>query len=182
MTPEEQLLVCLKTESPEAWRELLEALTPVVWRVTWRLIGPARGAAAVEDVSQEAFLRLLRHDRQLLRRFDPTRSSLLYYVALVARSCALDQLKSPDALSQAVPLDFCPPVLELVAPEPPTPADDWRLEAALASLGRQERAVIEAAYREELSSAEIAAKLDLAEATVRSTKRNALKKLRDFFA
>ncbi len=169
--------------NPEAWSWFVDHVSPVIWRVVWRFAANGNRQQSAEDIFQEVFVRLCMDDRRLLRRFDPARSSIEFYVALIARSTAIDILRKNQRMPHLLSLhEFDPYDSILSAPgngQDPM-IEDWQIDAAMAKLGEREREVIRMSYQDEASTLQIADKMGMAEATVRSTRRNALDKIRDF--
>jgi RNA polymerase sigma-70 factor (ECF subfamily) len=165
-----------------AWQEFVERAGPVVWRVLWRFFAKEDNQHR-EDAFQDIFVKLLSDDFRLLRKFDSSRGTLALYLAMIARTTALENLRrenkrpvhhrlddlNPQEIATTSSLDELPDI------------EDWQLDAALATLGEREREIILLFYQQHLSTSEIAEKLATAEATIRSAKRNALNKIRIFF-
>ena len=136
-----------------------------------RMLGDRREA---EDVAQDVFLETWR----AAGTYDPNRAPARTWLIMRMRSRALDRRKSA-AVSRRVPLDPVK-VERLLATEDPTlTADRDRVRRALAALPAEQRLVLELAYWEGLSSAEIAARSDIPIGTVKSRVAAALGKLRD---
>jgi RNA polymerase sigma-70 factor (ECF subfamily) len=180
MSPEDLIRDCIRGDST-AWELLVSHLEQTVWSVAWYYVGSSGGRSAAEDVYQETFLRLLANDYALLRRFDPHLSSLNRYVAIVTRSCALNSLRK----RKHEPLSFHPDPLSLVpdsmdADVACNPDDEWEIAGAFSSLSKREQEILTLIYRKQLDCKEVSRELKISEATVRSTKAHALKKLHDF--
>jgi len=129
----------------------------------------------VLDVVQEVFVRLVRDDRRLLRRYDPARSTLSTYLAVIARSTANNALRARFPETGLTPEE----AEAAAAPEPEgrgTPAIPLEL------LSTRQRLVMAMSFDEELEVPEIAAILEISEQTVRSTRHKALERLRAHFA
>ncbi len=168
---------------PEAWAWFVDLVSPAIWRVVWRFAANDNRAFSAEDMFQEVFVRLYADDRRILRCFDPARGSLEFYVALVARSTAIDLLRKHRHTPPLMSLqEFDPYDSLLPAPdnghEPMI--ETWQIDAAMSRLGKREREVIRMSYQNESPTPLIAGKLGIAEATIRSTRRNALDKIRTF--
>ncbi len=190
-----------------AGEKLAERLAPVVWNQAWRYVGQAHGSAEAEEVFQNVFVRLLDSGGRILRQFDPARGDLETYVAVLARSTALDHLRrhrseerlrhteselttisnhapAPGAPPQSDRTEL-PPLPAETNPDSACPGGPWdlsspRLSAALGSLGENERRTIELLFRHGLDVESAALRLGVSPATIRSAKSHALKKLRAF--
>lgn len=76
-----------------AQRRLIERLTPEIQHSVYRMLrrwrtGPAAGRdlrQELEDLTQEVWLELFKHDCRVLRRWDPERGNLSAYVSHVAK-------------------------------------------------------------------------------------------------
>jgi len=146
----------------------LQALAAFYDRHAGALLGAARlilrdaceSEDLVHDVLLEAFSRA--------RDFDPWRASARAWVLLRLRSRALDRRRSAARMapSEAQPDDGVGIGLQ----EPPADArlDLARVRGAVSRLSSDQRQVLELGYFEELSSAEIAARLGLPLGTVKS--------------
>ncbi len=166
--------------TPGAWEALVGLALPAAAAAAGRVLAAAGRRDEVDDVCQDVFARLLANDRALLRRFDSARSSLAFYIALIARSQALNRLRTVDRL-RPWPEGVGEPVAPTEPAGSPAEDEDWRLAAGLATLGARERQIIELIFRQGLEAGEVAERLGLSAATVRSGKRFALRKLRAFF-
>lgn len=163
--------------SSAAMREVYARCGARAFAVTLRLL-PSRADA--EEVLQEAFLDVWRRARE----FDPERGGLETWVTTIARTRAIDRLRSMGTASR---------VAEGAAQEPPPvsatpPAPDeasalgqnrQRVLAALKQLPPEQREVVELAYFEGLSQREIAERTGDPLGTVKTRARLALEKLGD---
>jgi RNA polymerase sigma-70 factor (ECF subfamily) len=125
--------------------------------------------AAAEDVTQEVFLRIWRNAGS----FDPSRGSAGAWIATIARNASRDALRRRGS----IPVDDVPeradPTVDLPA-EVGDAAESLVLQAAVAELAPPSREVIELAYWQGLSQAEIAERLGLPLGTVKTRTRRAL--------
>lgn len=134
--------------------------------------------AAAEEATLEAYTYLWRN----AWRYDPERGSVMQWVLTVARSRALDQLRSRLRRgAREYPLEA---VAEVEDPAPGPEAMSSRAEQcvkvrqALASLPREQREAIETAYWAGLSHAQVADALGQPLGTVKSRIRMGLASLR----
>jgi RNA polymerase sigma-70 factor (ECF subfamily) len=150
--------------SHTAFRLIYEAYAPEVFRFLRRILGDRQVA---EDTVQETFLRL----HKGLKGYDLERP-LRPYVLQVARNAAIDLLRTRHRRSRPEALEEEPasPPLEVV--EAATRAETKLvLEAALAALAPEHRAILVLRYMNGLKLEDIA---DAAACTVRTT-RNRLR-------
>jgi RNA polymerase sigma-70 factor, ECF subfamily len=136
-------------------------------------------AATAEDVTQEVFLRLwLRPDL-----FDERRGSLAAFLCVMARSRALDRIRSEGALDRArhrlaehrllEPATEEDPAAELVRHD-----EREELRHALRKLPAAQREAIALSYGRGLNSVEVARLTHVGRATARSRLRLGIGKLR----
>jgi RNA polymerase sigma factor (sigma-70 family) len=129
----------------------------VVYRFAWRMTG---SAAAAEDITQDAFVGLLRNPD----RFDPARGSLRAFLLGIARNLALKRWRAEHRFE---PLDDGAVGVEM-------PVDLERGEVgeivgrAVQALGPLQREVVILAEYEGLTLAEIARAVDTDVGTVKS--------------
>jgi RNA polymerase sigma-70 factor, ECF subfamily len=134
-----------------------------------------------EDVVQEVFAQAWRQ----AARYDASRGAVVAWLLMMARSRAIDKLRSararPDSRGVDDPraIDEMPAVVR-DAPSRIIDAENARLaQRALAELPLLQRLVIELAYYEGLTQREIADRLEQPLGTVKSRLRLGLLKLRD---
>ena len=159
----------------EAFAEFYEATSRRVFGLALKIL---EDRSAAEDASLEAFTYLWRN----ADRYDPERGNVMQWVLTVARSRALDQLRSSVRRgSRELPFDA---VSEMQDPEPGPEAlssraqQCVRVRQALASLPREQRRAIETAYWAGLSHAQLADALGQPLGTVKSRIRMGLDSLR----
>jgi RNA polymerase sigma-70 factor, ECF subfamily len=134
--------------------------------------------ADADEVLQETFLEVWRRARE----FDPARGGLESWVATIARTRAIDRLRSVASgarLLTGAALE--PPPLSATPVDPRASAEAAqqraRVEDALRSLPPEQRSVVELAYFEGLSQSEIAERTATPLGTVKTRARLALAKL-----
>lgn len=138
-----------------------------------------RNPQEAEDLTQEVFLTLLKQSG----RYDAARGTLGAFLATMARTRAIDRLRSrtrSGRLLREVHRDAPPP------PSVPMPHDrvslqqcSVRVREALANLPPNERRVLEMAYYQGLSQTEIADELEAPLGTVKSWSRRGLIALKE---
>jgi RNA polymerase sigma-70 factor, ECF subfamily len=141
-----------------------------VYRFAWRMSG---SAAAAEDITQDAFVSLLRHPG----RFDPARGTLRAFLLGIARNLALKRWRTEhryerldDDLANAAPVDL----------DRGTIGDS--VGRAVRALGPLQREVVILAEYEGLTLAEIARAVDADVGTVKSRLHRARENLRRMLA
>jgi RNA polymerase sigma-70 factor (ECF subfamily) len=135
-----------------------------------------RNEPEAEDVVQEAFLEIWRRAEQ----FDDQRGGVAAWVVTIARSRAIDRLRSTGTTSRAVEaasgaLIPTPEILPCEQVE--RRRDELRVAAALDRLPAEQRQAIALAYFEGLSQSEIAAKTGNPLGTVKMRVKLAMGKL-----
>ncbi len=158
----------------EAWTVFMENNASVITRtirMTLKKYTRHPEPGEVEDVFQDVMLRLLADGGRLLKAFDPGRASLRTWLAVIARSTALDSLRRRPAHEVKMAEDWLEnvPAEEEAAPERlfPHPA-----------LSARQNQVMRLIFDHDLGVAEISKLLSVAEQTVRSLKHQAILRLR----
>ncbi len=156
----------------EAFAALFDHCAPR--RTAW-LMRSGAAAAAADDFAQDAMLTVWRK----AELFDPARARAATWIFTIARNRRIDALRR-----DARPLPV--PEIRLAAPEPDRPddlfqtrEDEDRVRTALRSLKPDQIEVIQMAFFQDLTHAEVAQSLSLPLGTVKSRIRNAMIKLRD---
>jgi RNA polymerase sigma-70 factor (ECF subfamily) len=155
-----------------AWEPLVLAHQEAVFRLSYLLLGDPDDA---EDIAQETFLRAWNH----LKRFDPTRP-LRPWLLSIASNLASNRRRSAGrylaALTRAFRNEPAPsnPVEEKSAQHMEA-GDLWK---AVQNLSAADQQIIYLRYFLELSVAETAQVLDVAEGTIKSRLSRALERLR----
>lgn len=130
-----------------------------------------------EDLTQEIFLNLWRHSS-----YNPERGSLSSFLMLTTRSRAIDRLRSRGTSSRFLQRWKYMSSVETLSSNPLEQASllerSQRVQEALAQLPDKQRQVLEIAYYEGLSQAEIAQRLNTPLGTVKTWTRQGLLKLR----
>lgn len=158
---------------PGALRALYERCGGRALAVAHRVLG-VRGEA--EDVVQETFVQVWRE----AGRYDASRGGAMAWIVTIARSRALDRLRTRNAAERAA-LRSGEEAETAPEPAPSELAEQRQLRdrvvAALAALPREQRSALELAYYEGLTHAEIAARLGDPLGTVKTRVRLGLLKL-----
>jgi RNA polymerase sigma-70 factor (ECF subfamily) len=158
-----------------ALRTLYEKHAPHAMAIAFRILGHTEEA---EDVVQETFVDLWRRSAQ----FDADRAGAGAWIATIARSRAIDRLRTSRAAGRA--LGAATASDQLVPTAFPSPFDQaegrrdaTRVATALAALPPEQRETIELAYFEGLSQSEIVLKTGVPLGTVKMRVRLAINKL-----
>lgn len=167
-------LVLAARSSPDGFIALYDEASPWLLRMVRRLVGPEHA----EDVLAEVFLQAWRE----LGRFDPDRAPVPVWLSVIAHSRALDHLRR---CRRADPARLAGQLASASAvPEDPAALVGRAQELRLLDLhcerllSRSEREVLGLAYFEELSQAEISARLGMPLGTVKTRMNRAHRKLR----
>jgi RNA polymerase sigma-70 factor (ECF subfamily) len=157
-----------------AMAELYDRYAALMLAVVRRILGPAGDA---EEVLQESFLQAwIQADR-----FDPGRSSVTTWLVLIARSRALDRLRSRRSRERAAQGAGAegPSHESSVAESHVLHAERrQRVREALVELPPEQRQVLELAFYEGLSQSEIATRTGAPLGTVKTRALLGMKKLR----
>ena len=158
-----------------AMRELYARCGARAYGLVLRIL-PVRAAA--DEVLQETVLEVWRRARQ----FDPARGGLESWVATIARTRAIDRMRTLASTARLLTgAAGEPPPRSAVPPDPRESAEQQqereRVERALRSLPPEQRSVVELAYFEGLSQSEIAERTATPLGTVKTRARLALAKL-----
>ena len=161
---------------PDALGELYDRFSPLLLGLTARILG---SRAEAEEVLQDVFLQVWNR----ADRYDSSRSSVSTLLVLIARSRAIDRLRSRRVAERTV---------EAVQQEnpggghaSPEAAENVlirerreRVRSELAVLPAEQREVLELAFFQGLSQSEIAGRTGIPLGTVKTRSLLAMKKLR----
>jgi RNA polymerase sigma-70 factor (ECF subfamily) len=163
----------------DAWRELVRRFTPLVYRLSFRML---RDGAEAEDVSQEVFLRMHRS----FDGYDPTRP-LAPWVSRTTYHACLRRLQS--SARRTGRLEREPSLAGDFDPDARSPEQSAEESEAAALLARaveelpaQDRALLDLRYREGLSDAEVSEATGMPVNTVKTRLFRARARLRGWLA
>jgi RNA polymerase sigma-70 factor (ECF subfamily) len=166
------LIAQLAARDTRAFARFYDQTAGLVFGLLLRILNDREAA---EEVAQEVYLQLWRS----AATFDPRRSSGVAWIAMVARSRAIDRLRSDASLRGALE-----ELRELTSYDSPSPEEETtlgelrdRVRRALRSLPAEQRSAIELAFFEGLSHSEIARKTATPLGTVKTRIRAAIGKL-----
>lgn len=160
----------LKDSDAAMMRMLYDEHAAVLWRYAWRLTGDQ---ARAEDVVQETLVRAWQHP-EVTDGQRPARAWLF----TVARNMIIDERRSPRFRKESGSPDLERQAQRAGHDELDTALDRLLLSDALTLLSAEHRAVIRRAYYQGLTTAQIAADLQIAEGTVKSRLHYAVRALR----
>ncbi len=167
------LIRAIAQADQSALAALYDRYASLVLAVCHRMLGERRAA---EDLAHDLFLEVWRK----AAAFDPKRGSVRTWLLVRTRSRALDRLRSAHHTRVVTMGDD--PIAEQQpagrASDPSLAPDRLLVRDAVSALPDAQRAVLELAYFEGLSSSEIAARLVVPVGTVKSRTRAALQSLR----
>lgn len=159
----------------EAFPLLYDATSTRVYSLVLRILG---NPADAEEVSLDVYMQAWRD----AKRFDPTRGSVGAWLMTIARSRALDRLRSHESRQkrETAPVDYDRPSDAPTPEELSSMSEDRRAVAeAMASLLPEHRVLIELAYFRGMSHSEMAAHLELPLGTVKTRVRLGMMRLRE---
>ncbi|MDP1839787.1 MAG: sigma-70 family RNA polymerase sigma factor [Reyranella sp.] len=165
----------LTAGNKRAWDGFVTAAAPLINAVVRRTLQAFRlGEEDVLDAAQDVFVRLCAQDFRLLKTYDPARAGLSTWLAVVARSCAVDHSRRRRRTTQ--PLDEVP---EAALGVEDKHVEKLRIPPGL--LTARQSLILKCLYDEERDVVEIAQLLKIDAQTVRSTHHKALLRLRAHF-
>ncbi|HEY4589795.1 MAG TPA: sigma-70 family RNA polymerase sigma factor [Thermoanaerobaculia bacterium] len=161
---------------PEALSALYDRYAPALLAVARRILG---SPADAEEVLQEVFLHVWNH----AGRYDAGRSSVSTWLILIARSRAIDRLRSRKVVERTHETSAQGNPVEHASPEGVENVflqeRRERVRGEMAKLPGEQRQILEMAFYEGLSQSEIAARAGLPLGTVKTRTLLAMKKLRN---
>ncbi len=170
------LLRQVTDRQPEALGILYNRYASTLLALGRRILGSVSDA---EEILQEVFLHVWNH----ASRYDPARSSVSTWLILIARSRAIDRLRTRkvverthESSAQANPVEHASPEgVETVFLQ----ERRERVQQELSKLPPEQKQVLEMAFYQGLSQSEIAARADLPLGTVKTRTLLAMRKLRN---
>jgi RNA polymerase sigma-70 factor (ECF subfamily) len=159
----------------EAFAALYDATSTRIHSLVLRILG---NPADAEEVTLDVYMQAWRD----AKRFDAGRGSVGAWLMTIARSRALDRLRSHESRQkrESAPVDFDRASDEPSPEELSAMSEDRRVvAAAVASLPPEHRKVIELAYFRGMSHSEMAGYLELPLGTVKTRVRLGMMRLRE---
>ncbi|MFO1163360.1 MAG: sigma-70 family RNA polymerase sigma factor [Reyranellaceae bacterium] len=168
-------LRALQAGNKRAWDAFVGASAPLINAVVRRTLASYRlSEDDVMDAAQDVFVRLCANDFRLLKTYDSARAGLSTWLAVVARSAAIDHARRRRQATQ--PIDE--------VPEARLAIEDRHVEKLKIPDGlltERQVLILKYLYDEERDVAEVARVLNIDAQTVRSTHHKALVRLRAYF-
>lgn len=174
--PDVELLHAVASGDEEALASLYDHYRSILFSVIVRIIISREEA---EDVLQEVFLQVWNKARD----FDESRGKPFTWLVTLARSRAIDRLRSLGARARAAQEAQRETVEAVSDAEIDTIHSEKRkrVERALAELPEEQRRVLLMAYFEGCSQSEIAERLNTPLGTVKTRMRSGMIRLRELF-
>jgi RNA polymerase sigma-70 factor (ECF subfamily) len=175
MRDDRDAIALVAARDPAGLEALYDRYATMVYSLALRIV---RNTSDAEDVTQEAFAQVWTN----AARFDPARGAVAAWLCVIARSRALDRLRRAAAGGGSAgpePLAAIPdptPSVELMAA---SAEQVVAAREALAALPADQKTVLELAYYEGLTQAEIAARTSTPLGTVKTRIRTGLQRIRD---
>ena len=168
-------LRALAAGSKRTWDAFVVASTPLINAVVRRSLSTYRlSEEDVMDAAQDVYVRLCANDFRLLKTYDPARAGLSTWLAVVARSAAVDFARRRRQTTSNID----------DVPESALAVEDRHVEKLKIPEGlltERQTLILKFLYDEERDVAEIAQLLKIDAQTVRSTHHKALLRLREHF-
>ncbi len=179
-TPENdpiQLIKKIVLKDKEAFGRFYDLLSPLAFTLIFRIL---RSKPDAEEILQDVFYYVW----EKAANFNSSRGNPQAWVITIARSRAIDRLRSRQRIPQGIePLDGMPDdslFADSTGQNEIHSRDDRSfLAGELAGLSPIQREALELAYFEGLTQSEIAQKLELPLGTVKTRLRDGLKKLKE---
>lgn len=170
------LLRQVADRQPEALAVLYDRHASALLALGRRILG---SLADAEEVLQEVFLHVWNH----AGRYEAGRSSVSTWLVLIARSRAIDRLRTRKVVERTHETAVQENPVEHASPEGVETVfiheRRERVQREMVKLPEEQRQVLEMAFYEGLSQSEIAAKADLPLGTVKTRTLLAMRKLRN---
>lgn len=159
----------LKAKDPSAIGKLYDRYGGLMYSLAFSILGSSQEA---EDTIQEILINLWQKCS-----YDPNRGSFKSFLLILARSRAIDKLRSQKSAQQR--LEDWHRETFLANPDEPQPDDNTqRVREALSQLPEKQRQALEMSYYQGLSQSEIAKELNVPLGTVKSWFRLGFLKMR----
>jgi RNA polymerase sigma factor (sigma-70 family) len=165
----------LTAGNKRAWDQFVAAAAPLINAVVRRALAPYRlGEDDVMDAAQDVFVRLCASDFRLIKGYDPSRAGISTWLAVVARSAAIDHMRRRRQVADSID----------DVPEAALAVEDRhteKLKIPQGLLTDRQALMLRLLYDEDRDVTEVAELLKIDAQTVRSTHHKALLRLREHF-
>lgn len=169
------LLQKVARQDREAFSQLYDRCSSLVFTLAMRML---RERSDAEDLLQDVFVQVWRQ----AANYDEARGSLEAWIINIARSRAIDKLRSTRRREQSFVLTDDPSLAESSDNVEASVTDSevrMTMSSALANLPESQRKLLEMAYFEGLTQTEIAERLAEPLGTVKTRMRAGIQRLRD---
>ncbi len=172
---EDNIVLRLQEQDPLVLADIYDRYGRMVYSVVLRYV---RNRATAEDLTQETFLRVWNR----ADTFDGTRGQLSSWILVVAKNSAIDFLRSSEGRTGSLSINLsklegsCS--LSVVPSVDKELSNAEQLQGGFVTLSEAQMKIVQMAYYEGFTQAEIAVKLGRPLGTVKSCLRAALKNLR----
>jgi len=164
----------LRDGDRSALAELYDRYTALLYPILVRITGDP---VAADEALVDAWTRVWRHARS----YDPNRAPVAAWLLTVARSCAMERMPAGATVGRRGAAE--PELAAALADDPFADSAhrqlSERVRRAIGALEPKHRRVLEGAYFDGLSAAEIAGRMNVPPAMVPTWTRQALTRLRD---
>lgn len=174
-TTDRELLAQIAAGNTMAYAAFYDRHAPRIYGLILKLL---RGASDAEDVLQDTFWQVWSKAAQ----YDPARGEPAAWVAMMARSRALDHLRACGRSPTADTTTFEPAVMETTGEDLDRATLHQRAVLALESLPADQVAAIRLAFFDGYTHEQIAVRLGEPLGTVKTRIRLGMRKLRDLVA
>jgi RNA polymerase sigma-70 factor (ECF subfamily) len=165
----------LTAGNKRAWDQFVGAAAPLINAVVRRALSPYRLVEDdVMDAAQDVFVRLCASDFRLLKNYDSSRAGISTWLAVVARSAAIDHMRRRRQVADS--LDDVPEAALAVEDR-----HSEKLKIPQGLLTDRQTLMLRLLYDEDRDVTEVAQLLKIDTQTVRSTHHKALLRLREHF-
>ncbi|MEP6961522.1 MAG: sigma-70 family RNA polymerase sigma factor [Acidobacteriota bacterium] len=161
----------------QALSRLYDATSRLVYGLALRIV---KDPATAEEITLEVYMQVWRTSKN----YEASRGSVTAWLAITARSRALDWLRSRQSrlYREGLPMEAAPQLVDLAAnPEVQQQQSGRaaRIREAMQSLPPEQRQAIDLGFYDGLSHSEIAERLNLPLGTIKSRMRMGMIKLRE---
>ena len=166
-------LTSLRQGNRTQWEQFVDCSAPLLATVIRKTLqGAGVDDSATSDLLQDVYLRLCRDDFSALARYQPERSRLSTWLAVIARNITVDYLRRKRP--EPVELDWN------VSGHSDCFQED-RLEISFQDLPPRQMLIMRMLYEKDMDVSEVANFMGISEQTVRSGRHKAIKRLRQLY-
>jgi RNA polymerase sigma-70 factor, ECF subfamily len=171
-----ELLGEISRRQEKAMADLYDRTSPLVYGLALRMLGEK---CAAEEITQDVYMQVWR----TANTFDPARGNALSWIVTIARSRALDRLRSSKARLRWEHQRDVADVFRDPGPDPECASSESErvrlVRRFLSHLPTQQRNMIELAFFSGLTHSEIAGQTGLPLGTIKARIRNGMNQLRE---